>query len=44
MLFATWADAPFRATGDVDFLGFGDPGVETAKSAFANSRLTSMTV
>lgn len=34
MLFATWADAPFRATGDVDFLAFGDPGVETAKSAF----------
>lgn len=35
MLFATWADAPFRATGDVDFLAFGDPSVETAKSAFA---------
>jgi len=34
MLFATWTDAPFRATGDVDFLAFGDPGVETAKSAF----------
>jgi hypothetical protein len=34
MLFATWADAPFRATGDVDFLSFGDPGIETAKSAF----------
>ena len=34
MLFATWADAPFRATGDVDFLSFGDPGVETTKSAF----------
>jgi hypothetical protein len=34
MLFATWADAPFRATGDLDLLAFGDPGVETAKSAF----------
>lgn len=34
MLFATWTDAPFRATGDVDFLAFGDPGVEAAKSAF----------
>lgn len=36
MLFATWADAPFRATGDVDFLAFGDPGVETAKAAFVS--------
>ncbi|MDP3739475.1 MAG: nucleotidyl transferase AbiEii/AbiGii toxin family protein [Hyphomonadaceae bacterium] len=34
MLFATWADVPFRATGDLDLLGFGDPGVENAKSAF----------
>lgn len=34
MLFATWADAPFRATGDLDLLAFGDPGAETAKSDF----------
>jgi hypothetical protein len=36
MLLATWADTPFRATGDLDLLGFGDPGVETARSAFAH--------
>ncbi len=36
MLFTTWADAPFRATGDLDLLGFGDASVETAKSAFAS--------
>lgn len=30
MLFETWADAPLRATGDVDFLSFGNSGVETA--------------
>lgn len=35
MLLATWADTPFRATGDLDLLGFGDPGVETARAAFA---------
>lgn len=34
MLLATWADTPFRATGDLDLLGFGDPGVETAKATF----------
>lgn len=34
MLLATWADTPFRATGDLDLLGFGDPGIETAKAAF----------
>ncbi|RYG38532.1 MAG: nucleotidyl transferase AbiEii/AbiGii toxin family protein [Burkholderiales bacterium] len=36
MLFATWADAPFRATGDVDFLAFGDSSVESTKSAFVS--------
>ncbi|MDP3738279.1 MAG: nucleotidyl transferase AbiEii/AbiGii toxin family protein [Hyphomonadaceae bacterium] len=36
MLFVAWADAPFRATGDIDLLAFGDPAVDTAKSAFAS--------
>lgn len=36
MLFAAWADAPFRATGDLDLLGFGDDDVEAARATFAN--------
>lgn len=36
MLFAAWADAPFRATGDLDLLGFGDDDVEAAHATFAN--------
>lgn len=36
MLFAAWADAPFRATGDLDLLGFGDDDVDAAHATFAN--------
>lgn len=35
MLFAAWADAPFRATGDLDLLGFGDDDVDAARATFA---------
>lgn len=35
MLFAAWADAPFRATGDLDLLGFGDDDVDVAEATFA---------
>ncbi|MGD9811989.1 MAG: hypothetical protein AB7U35_11765 [Sphingobium sp.] len=37
MLFAAWADAPLRATGDLDLLGFGDDDVEVARMTFAES-------
>lgn len=36
MLFAAWADAPFRATGDLDLLGFGDDDVDAAQAIFAD--------
>ncbi|SKB91109.1 nucleotidyl transferase AbiEii/AbiGii toxin family protein [Sphingopyxis flava] len=36
MLFAAWADAPFRATGDLDLLGFGDDDVDAARTIFAD--------
>lgn len=36
MLFAAWADAPFRATGDLDLLGFGDDDVDAARTTFAD--------
>lgn len=36
MLFAAWADAPFRATGDLDLLGFGDDDVNAARATFAD--------
>lgn len=36
MLFAAWADAPFRATGDLDLLGFGDDDVDAARAIFAD--------
>ncbi|WP_337847861.1 nucleotidyl transferase AbiEii/AbiGii toxin family protein [Sphingomonas sp.] len=36
MLFAAWADAPFRATGDLDLLGFGGDDVEAAHATFMN--------
>ncbi|MGV7120442.1 nucleotidyl transferase AbiEii/AbiGii toxin family protein [Sphingopyxis sp. 550A] len=34
MLFAAWTDAPFRATGDLDLLGFGDDDIEAAHATF----------
>lgn len=34
MLFAAWADAPFRATGDLDLLGFGNDDVDAARATF----------
>lgn len=34
MLFAAWADAPFRATGDLDLLGYGDDDVDAARATF----------
>ncbi len=34
MLFTTWTDAPFRATGDLDLLGVGDNDVATAAAFF----------
>lgn len=36
MLFAAWSDAPFRATGDLDLLGFGDDDVDGARATFAD--------
>ncbi len=35
-LFAIWAKAPFRPTGDVDFLGFGTIDAETTRKTFAD--------
>lgn len=34
MLFSIWLDDPFRPTRDIDFLGFGDPAVETMAATF----------
>ena len=34
MLLMTWFDEPYRATRDVDFLGFGDPAPETVLDIF----------
>jgi hypothetical protein len=34
MLFTTWANAPFRATGDLDLLGIGPRDIETTKAFF----------
>jgi predicted nucleotidyltransferase component of viral defense system len=33
-LFAIWAKAPFRSTGDVDFLGFGPADVDATRKTF----------
>jgi hypothetical protein len=35
MLFAAWADAPFRSTGDLDLLGIGSDDIEAARTTFA---------
>ena len=35
-LFAIWAKAPFRSTGDLDFLGFGSSDIDTARKTFAD--------
>lgn len=35
MLFAAWADAPFRATGDLDLLSFGRDDVDAALASFS---------
>ncbi|MDE2462411.1 MAG: nucleotidyl transferase AbiEii/AbiGii toxin family protein [Alphaproteobacteria bacterium] len=35
MLFATWAAAPFRSTGDLDLLGFGPNDMENVRDAIA---------
>lgn len=34
MLFTLWADEPFRATGDLDLLGFGSPVGERVQAVF----------
>ena len=34
MLFAAWLDEPFRPTGDLDLLGFGDDGAEQIAVTF----------
>ena len=34
MLFAAWLDEPFRPTGDLDLLGFGDHGAEQIAVTF----------
>lgn len=35
MLFHVWADAPFRATADLDLLGFGDHGEQAVAARIA---------
>jgi hypothetical protein len=34
MLFSAWADAPFRATGDLDLLGYGDDDITAIHATF----------
>lgn len=34
MLFSLWAPTPYRSTGDLDLLGFGDPAPERVGSVF----------
>jgi hypothetical protein len=34
MLFSIWTPTPYRATGDLDLLGYGDAGVERVTAAF----------
>ncbi len=34
MLFSLWAPVPYRATGDLDLLGFGEPAPEAMKKIF----------
>lgn len=34
MLFSLWAPTPYRATGDLDLLGYGDAAPERIASAF----------
>lgn len=34
MLFAAWVDDPFRPTGDLDLLGFGDDAAEAVAGSF----------
>ncbi len=34
MLFSLWAPTPYRSTGDLDLLGFGDPASERIVSVF----------
>ena len=34
MLFSLWAPTPYRSTGDLDLLGFGDPAPERIVSVF----------
>jgi hypothetical protein len=34
MLFSLWTPTPYRATGDLDLLGYGDAGVERVAAAF----------
>lgn len=36
MLFAAWTEAPFRSTGDLDLLGFGNDDVDEARATFAH--------
>ena len=34
MLFSPWTSTPYRATGDLDLLGYGDAGVDRVTAAF----------
>ncbi len=43
MLFAAWADAQFRATGDLDLLGFGNDDVDVARAPSRTSAALSRT-
>jgi hypothetical protein len=36
MLFSLWAPVPYRATGDLDLLGFGDPAPDRMIAAFTD--------
>jgi hypothetical protein len=42
MLFAVWADRPFRSTGDLDLLGSGDPDPTLITGVFSSICTTSI--
>ncbi|WP_296710603.1 nucleotidyl transferase AbiEii/AbiGii toxin family protein [Rhodoblastus sp.] len=42
MLFSFWAQVPYRATGDLDLLGFGESGPEAMAAVFADILATSV--
>ena len=42
MLFSLWAQVPYRATGDLDLLGFGESGPDAMAAVFADILATSV--